>query len=151
MDKLASQSEEGDLLINKQVRIPRTELLYRFARAKGPGGQHVNKNEIAVELLFDLEHTSSLTEEERAQVKQRLASRLDSTGMLHLESQTERSQLRNRLDVTQRFIRLLRTALQPTKHRRPTRPTRNAIETRLKHKTRASRLKRLRQRRHHED
>jgi ribosome-associated protein len=142
---------DQDLIINQRMRIPRAELHYRFARASGPGGQNVNKTETAVELLFDLAHSPSLTNEERAMAMQRLASHLDLDGVLRLEARSERSQLRNRMEVTERFARTLREALQPVKHRRATRPSRASQEARLEHKRRAGSIKRTRQRPRLED
>lgn len=140
-----------DLVINQRVRIPRTELQYRFARASGPGGQNVNKTETAVELAFDLAHSPSLSNEDRALAMQRLGAALDTTGVLHLVARSERSQYRNREEVTERFVLILRDALTPVKHRRRTRPSRASQEARLEHKHRAGSVKRTRQRPSFED
>ncbi len=134
------------LIINESVRIPRSELAYRYARSSAPGGQHTNKTETAVELLFDLAHSPWLTEPERALATQRLARYLDSDGMLHLESQSERSQLRNRDEVTQRFAELLRQALRPVRPRRQTRPSRASRERRLAQKRYVAEVKTRRRR-----
>ncbi|BCX04420.1 MAG: aminoacyl-tRNA hydrolase [Candidatus Roseilinea sp.] len=133
-----------DLIINAHVRVPVSELTYRFSRSSGAGGQHVNKTETAVELLFDLAHTPSLDDARRARAMARLARYLDAEGVLHLESRSERSQLRNREAVTRRFVRLLQQALAPTKQRRKTRPPRYAVEERLRRKRRTGELKRRR-------
>lgn len=133
-----------DLVINARVRIPQSELTYRFSRASGAGGQHVNKAETQVELLFDLAHTPQLTDDEWALATARLASYLDGDGVLHLTSQESRSQMQNREEVTRRFAQLLRKALVRPKRRRKTRPTKAAIEGRLQRKRRASEVKRQR-------
>ncbi|MCS6848291.1 MAG: alternative ribosome rescue aminoacyl-tRNA hydrolase ArfB [Anaerolineae bacterium] len=137
-------AQDDDLIINAHVRVPMRELTYRFARASGAGGQHVNKTETAVELLFDLANTPSLDDAQRRRATARLARYLDDEGVLHLESRGERSQLRNREEVTRRFVRLLRQALAPAKQRRKTRPPRRAVEERLRRKHRTSELKRQR-------
>ena len=139
------------MIIKDSVRIPYADLSFRTARSSGPGGQHTNKTETAVELLFDLANTTWLTAAERAQAIQRLASYLDSSGVLHLESQSERSQLRNREEVTARFIALLKAALVPVKHRRKTKPSRAARERRLAHKHQVGDVKSARRRPSHDE
>ncbi|MCL6512288.1 MAG: aminoacyl-tRNA hydrolase [Anaerolineae bacterium] len=141
MDERAA---EDDLVINSQVRIPIGELTYRFSRASGPGGQHVNKTETAVALSFDLARSPSLSEAQRRRAMARLGSYTDAEGVLHLEARGERSQLRNRQEVTRRFVRLLRQALVPAKPRRKTRPSQQAVEARLRQKRRVAERKRRR-------
>lgn len=133
------------------MRIPYADVSFHFTRSSGPGGQHTNKAETSVELLFDLAHTPYLSNEERALAMQRLASYLDADGVLHLVSQSERSQLRNREEVTGRFVQLLREALVPVKRRRATRPSRAAHERRLTRKHRVGEIKSYRRRPSFED
>lgn len=132
------------LFINDQVAIPLSELSYRFARSSGPGGQHVQRTETKVELLFDLANSPSLTDAQRELARARLSSRLDSEGVLHLTSQAGRSQLENRFDVTERFQRLLASALKPSKRRKPTRPSAAARRRRLEAKRRRAETKQRR-------
>lgn len=132
------------ILINNHVAIPLGELSFRYARSSGPGGQHVQRTETKVELLFDLAGSPSLSEEQRRLAVSRLGSRLDQQGVLHLVSQAGRSQLENRADVIDRFQRLLAAALRPPKPRRATRPTAAARQQRLEGKRRRGQAKRLR-------
>ncbi len=132
------------ILINNHVAIPLGELSFRYARSSGPGGQHVQRTETKVELLFDLAGSPSLSEEQRRLAMSRLGSRLDQQGVLHLVSQAGRSQLENRADVIDRFQRLLAAALRPPKPRRATRPTAAARQQRLEGKRRRGQAKRLR-------
>ena len=136
---------DTDIVINSQVSIPLSELAFQFARASGPGGQNVNRVESAVELSFDLMNSPRLTEAERERARQKLGSLVDSSGVMHVVAQSERSQLRNRQEVVLRFAALLREALVVPKKRRKTRPTKSSVERRIESKKRASQIKRTRQ------
>ena len=134
---------DGETLwINEKVSIPLAELSYRFSRSSGPGGQHVQKSSTRVELLFDLANSPSLTEEQRSRGGERLATYVDSTGVLHLTAQSERSQWRNRVEVITRFQVLMRLALRRRKKRKATRPTAASRERRLREKRRRGETKR---------
>lgn len=136
-----------DLIINPQVRIPSSALNFRFARSSGPGGQHMNKTESNVELMFDVVNTPYLNEADKTRVIIKLASYLDKEGVLHVESQQGRSQLRNREEVVERFAVLLRQALIVPKKRRPTKPSKAAKEKRLDSKKKSSTTKKMRRER----
>ena len=136
---------DGDYLyVNDQLSIPLAEVGFRFSRSSGPGGQHVQKTSTRVELLFDVASSPSLTDYQRTRIQERLASHIDSTGVLHLAAQSERSQLRNREEVLARFQALVRGALKRRKIRRPTHPTAASIERRLHAKRKRSGLKQMR-------
>ena len=139
-------ASDADLHITDTVTIPLAELHFQFSRSGGPGGQHVNRTATQVELLFDVRNSPSLNEAQRTRVLVRLASYIDSRGLLHLTSQATRSQYRNRADVIERFQRLLRDALRVPKPRRPTRPSAGATEQRLQEKRRTSTRKQERRR-----
>jgi len=132
-----SDSDEG-------FAIPLDELKFRFSRSGGPGGQHVNRSATQVELLFDVAHSPSLTEEQRARVLRRLRGYIDADGVLHLVSSGTRSQLRNREEVVRRFAQMMERALRVPKPRRATRPSAAARERRLAQKRRRAEIKRLR-------
>lgn len=132
------------LWITDEVGISLDELNFRTARSSGPGGQHVQRTESKVELLFDLAGSPSLNEAQRSLALSRLGGRVDQAGVLHLSSQSSRSQLENREEVITRFRRLLAAALQPPKPRRATRPSAASRQQRLEGKRRRSQTKRLR-------
>ena len=134
-----------DLAINSQLRLPLVELRYRFARSSGPGGQHVNKAETQVELTFDVAHSPSLSDAQRQRILSKLKNLIDGEGVLHLTAQSERSQLRNREAVTERFRALLAAALHVPKTRRPTQPSAAAKERRIASKKRRGQAKQNRQ------
>lgn len=129
------------LIINKNLAISPSELRFRFARSGGPGGQNVNKLETRVELLFDVKHSPSLSEEHRERLLQNLKSRIDTQGILRIVSQGERSQWRNRESAIKRFVELIQATLKPKKKRTATRSTASSIEKRLKEKRRRSEIK----------
>jgi ribosome-associated protein len=138
------------LIINSELSLPLAELQFRFARSGGPGGQHVNKTETQVELLFDVAHSPSLTNTQRQRLLTQLKNSIDQEGVLHLTSQSERSQLRNREAVTERFRSVMAAALHEPKKRRPTRPTAASKTRRIESKKRRGQTKQLRRDTPHE-
>jgi ribosome-associated protein len=141
---MSETTVEDVLHIDNQVRIPRAELSFRFSRSSGPGGQHVQKSDTRVELLFDVANSPSLTAEQQTRILERLAGYIDSEGVLHLVCQSERSQLRNREEVVERFQAMLRQALKRRKRRKPTRPSAAEKEKRLRQKRQRGEVKRRR-------
>ncbi len=139
------QSSETVLHIDAaDLTIPPDALLFRFSRSSGPGGQNVNRVATRVELVFDVTGSPILTDHQRAQVHEALASYIDKEGVLHLVSQRTRSQWRNRQDVLARFQFLLGQALSPRKERRPRRPLLVSKQRRMAEKRRRSEIKRNR-------
>jgi ribosome-associated protein len=120
------------------------ELTFKTSRSSGPGGQHVNKTSSRVEVIFDLAATTLFTEEEKQLLTQKLASQLDSKGCIHVVSQANRSQLRNKTEAITRLTTLLLNALIKPKKRKPTKPSRGMIERRLKQKKVRSDIKKSR-------
>jgi len=134
--------ERPFLDVTDRVAIPRTELEYRATRAGGPGGQHVNTSSTRIELLWDLERSKAVTDDERARIREKLAARLDSDGMVRVVASDRRSQQQNRQAADERLAALVRHALHVPKRRRPTKPTKAAKEKRLSDKKRRSERKR---------
>ena len=132
------------LHINEQMVIPLTESTFSASRASGPGGQHVNKAETRVQLRWNPSRSVALTETDRAQVCDRLAARLTTTGDIVLACGIHRSQRRNRQTCLDRLARLLRAALVPVQPRHKTRPTSASREKRLQQKKHRSDTKQRR-------
>ncbi len=124
------------------VAVPRSELEYRASRAGGPGGQHVNTASTRIELLWNLDESRVLTDEQRARLRERLASRLDSTGTVRVVSSARRSQQQNKLAADERLAALVRHALHVPKRRRATARPKAANEKRLSEKKHRGALKR---------
>jgi ribosome-associated protein len=124
--------------VTRSVSVPRSEVELRFSRSSGPGGQHAQKSDTRVEAVFDVEASSALSDAQKRRV-------LAKTGpVLRAVAQDERSQWRNRELALERLAEGLREALKVERKRRPTKPSKAAVERRLEQKRRRSELKRLR-------
>ncbi|HEX7185944.1 MAG TPA: alternative ribosome rescue aminoacyl-tRNA hydrolase ArfB [Thermoanaerobaculia bacterium] len=124
--------------------IPDEELSFVSSRSGGPGGQNVNKLETRVTLRFDLAGSPSLTEEQKARLQERLATRVTRAGVLHVTSQKHRSQAANRDASVERFVELLREALREETPRKQTRVPKAAKRRRVEEKRRHSQRKKER-------
>jgi len=127
--------------INFHTFIDENELVFSASRSSGPGGQNVNKVSSKITLSFDVRKSTGLTEEQKALIMERLASRINKEGILQLSVQDSRSQFTNKNVAIIRFTELLAGALQTRKKRRPTRPSMAAKVKRLEAKKQRSEVK----------
>ncbi|MFD3972491.1 alternative ribosome rescue aminoacyl-tRNA hydrolase ArfB [Streptomyces cyaneofuscatus] len=102
----------GPYVIRGSVSLPEAELMWRFSRSSGPGGQHVNTSDSQVELRFDLAATDALPEVWKARALERLAARLVG-GVISVRASEHRSQWRNRETAAVRLAALLAEATAP--------------------------------------
>ena len=137
-------SDDGVLEVNDSLWIPRAELAYRASRSGGPGGQHVNTSSTRVEVTWDVGASPSLSDEQRARLREKLANRINTEGVLLLAASDHRSQHQNKEAATERLVELVRQALVVPKARKKTRPSRAQREARLHAKKRQSDKKRMR-------
>jgi ribosome-associated protein len=129
------------LEITSDLVIPEAELLERFVRSGGPGGQNVNKVASAVELRFDVAASAVLPPALRARLLARRDRRLTDAGVLVIQAQRFRTQERNRDDARERLRAILLAAMVVPKARVATKPTRAAKERRIESKKRRASVK----------
>ena len=124
--------------------VPAAELVERFSRSPGPGGQSVNTSDTRVELVLDLATCSALDDTRRRRALTTLAAQLVGTTVVVVASE-HRSQHRNRVAARERLADLLRSAVAPPPPpRRPTKPTRGSQRRRLEAKKQRGTTKSLR-------
>lgn len=132
----------GPVHVRGSVSVPEAELLWRFSRSSGPGGQHVNTSDSQVELRFDLAGSDALPPVWKERALERLAGRLVD-GVLSVRASEHRSQWRNRETALARLSSVLAQATAPPpRPRRATKPSRGMVERRLENKRRRSQVKR---------
>ncbi|MCL8008832.1 aminoacyl-tRNA hydrolase [Gelidibacter japonicus] len=118
--------------------ILQSELQFKALRSSGAGGQNVNKVASKVELIFDLEASNGLTDDEKVLLKQNLRNRLTKENILLLQCEESRSQHKNKTLVVQRFFDLIEEGLIIPKKRIPTKIPRSVVRKRLKAKRKTS-------------
>jgi ribosome-associated protein len=124
--------------------IPSAELQFKTSRSGGPGGQNENKLETRVEVLFDVANSPTIPVHIRQRLLSKLASQLDSSGILHVVAQDTRSQWKNKQLAVERLADILKSALIVRKKRIGTKPTHTAHEVRLRTKKARGATKRMR-------
>ena len=118
-----------------------SELGFKAVRSSGPGGQNVNKVSSKVVLTFDLLQSAALTDEEKERAAKKLKTKLTSEGILILNCDEDRSQLKNKEIITHRFWEILQKSLVISKERKVTKVPRSVIEKRLKNKSSTAEIK----------
>ena len=132
------------VFIADDIEIPDAELAFTTSRSSGPGGQNVNKVNSRVTLLFDLDRSPSLLEEQRALIHVRLTGRINKQGVLRVIVQRHRTQLANREEAVRKFADLLHAALLEEEVRVKVSLPKGVNQRRLEEKRLRSRLKRER-------
>jgi ribosome-associated protein len=120
------------------------EFVFSTSRSSGPGGQNVNKVSTKVELRFNLHLTSVFTEDEKETIFRKLKNKITKESELVLVSQSERTQLMNKIVVIEKFYDLISKALTVQKKRRSTSPTLSSRIKRLEGKRVRGNIKKMR-------
>ncbi len=136
--------DSRDLSIEPWFSIPEAELGEAASRARGPGGQHVNKTNTRVTLRWNVRESAAPTPRQRERLLESLGARLTAQGELVVHSDRTRSRARNREYARERIRELVSKALHEDPERRPTRPTRASKARTRKIKTQRSALKKMR-------
>jgi ribosome-associated protein len=133
-----------DLVVTPRLTIPAGELTISFARSGGSGGQNVNKVSSKVDLRWNPQTSTALTEDDRAWLLQKLRSRLTGDGTLIVTSTLTRDQIKNRDDAESKLTLIIRAALDRPKMRRPTKVSKGAKRRRVADKRHHSEIKKNR-------
>jgi len=126
------------------IEIPQENLVFKFSRSGGPGGQNVNKVNTRVTLFFDVAGCESFSDGQKQLILRRLATRANKDGVIRVVSQRYRTQRANREAAVERLGELLREALKKRAVRKKTKVPKYAREKRLEEKKRRSMLKKQR-------
>jgi ribosome-associated protein len=118
-----------------------SELSFKAIRSSGAGGQNVNKVSSKVVLTFDLLNSLALSDEEKELSQKKLKSKLTSDGILILNCDEDRSQLKNKSIVTKRFLEQMQKSLVVPKPRKATKVPKSVTEKRLKNKSTIAEIK----------
>lgn len=130
--------------VTDSIALQDDELVEKFVRASGPGGQHVNTSSSAVELRFDARNSPSLPEDVKHRLERVAGSRMNQEGVIVIFAQSHRSQEMNRQDARARLVDLIEQATHKPKPRKKTRPTYASKLRRLEGKTKRSGVKAMR-------
>jgi len=128
------------LRVSHALSIDENDIDIVFVRASGPGGQNVNKLATAAQLRFDISK-AALPDDARARLIRLAGQKLTKEGVIVIHGDRYRTQERNRADVIDRLIELLKEALIRPTPRRATKPTFGSKQRRLEGKKRRSDIK----------
>jgi ribosome-associated protein len=130
--------------VTSTIALPESEIEETFIRSPGPGGQHVNKTESAVQLRFDARKSANLTNAVFLRLKTLAGRRMTRDGVIVITANRFRSRERNRGDALDRLVELIRRAAVVPKKRKPTKPTKGSKQKRLDTKRKRADIKKAR-------
>ena len=127
-----------------EIALIENEFKFSASRSSGPGGQSVNKVNTKVTLRWDVKNSTSIDNEQRLRITEKLAKVINNEGEVILTAQTNRSQLQNKEEVISKLQALLTKAFIVHKARKATKPTKSSVQKRLEAKKKQSNKKKLR-------
>lgn len=140
-----STDVDGDLEVRPGLVLPASELIWRYTSSSGPGGQHANRARSKAIVRFNIAESRALTRSQRERLMAKLGPEIE------IGIEDNRSQWQNRRVARERLADRLAAALVVPRSRKKTRPSRGAVQRRLKAKSERSEVKRGRQRPRHDD
>jgi ribosome-associated protein len=118
-----------------------SEFVFKTSRSGGKGGQNVNKVATKVQIDFAIADSQLLTETEKEVLLQKLAGKLNKSGVLQIIAQEDRTQLGNKEIALTKIYRVLNNCFVVRKKRKATKPHQASIESRLATKKRDASVK----------
>lgn len=131
----------AQFFVTDKISLGLDELEESFIRSSGPGGQNVNKVSSAVQLRFNVRHSSNLPDRVKQKILASGDSRLTKNGILVINAERHRTQELNRQDARERLKEIIRDASHVPKRRIATKPTRNSQKRRVDTKIKRGLLK----------
>jgi ribosome-associated protein len=119
-------------LDNQTIPDLSTEFIFKTTRSSGPGGQNVNKVSSKVELYFDVNASQILNDWQKTRLWIKQANKISQEGIFKIVCQIDRSQLRNKELVVEKFYEVLKKAFHIEKPRKATKPSKGAVNERIK-------------------
>ena len=132
------------MVVGANARVPFRDIVFRFVRSSGPGGQNVNRVKTKAVMRWNVRASPGIAEDVRARFVARFASRITTEGDLLLACDRHRERERNREDCLERLSRMLASVAASPRSRRKTHTPRSVAERRLRDKRMRAETKRRR-------